>query len=387
MLIGLLADNLARLGQLLDEPCGQLLFLVRLVALLLGVEDSGLKFCLSGQRDVLLVGTVEHTHLVAVADEFAGCTVDVVQRHLAAKLLGELQLDILRDEGLSRQEVAHALVDKITVAVVVTLLVVALGSSELQALGPVKLGLREAMLAHTLRLGHGSSQSAQNVVRLAAYRHGESLLGTAYEEVAGASRGTHVRRVGLLAQFAETYTQHRTNQTVHVVAAQVLLVVLPLVGRGVTLHVQVNHDGRLLLVLLYGDNHPLIVGNGIVDALGRMLRHGNLREKRLHLLLNLVDVDVAYYNDGLQVGAIPLLVVVAQVLIGKVVDNLHRADGQAVLILGTLVDGGHGVLHQPLHGHAGTAIAPLLVYHATLLVYLLVFEQDVVAPVVEHEQT
>ena len=147
------------------------------------------------------------------------------------------------------------------------------------------------------------------------------------------------------------------------------------------------HDDGLFLILLDGDNHLVIVGHGVIDALSRIHRLGNQREKSLDFLLHLIDVNVAYHHDGLQVGTIPLLIVVAQVLIRKVVDDVHRTDGQTVLILGALVDGGHGVLHQPLHGHAGTTGAPLLVNDTTLLVNLLVFQQDVVAPVVEHQQT
>ena len=277
--------------------------------------------------------------------------------------------------------------DEVRVAAVVAFLIVAFGSRHGQFLGTGELTLREAVLTHTLSLGNSSSQTTEDVVLLTADGHRESLLGTADEEGAAASRSTHERRIGQLAQLAETDIQHRAYETIHIVGTNILLVVLLVVRGGVALHIEVGHDDGLLLVLLNGDNHLVIVGHGIIDALCRIHRLGNLREEGLDFLFYLVDINVAHHHDSLQVRAIPLLIVVAQVLIREVVDNVHRTDGQTVLILRALVDGRHGVLHQSLHGHAGTARAPLLMNDTTLLVNLLVLQQNVVAPVVQHQQT
>ena len=147
-----------------------------------------------------------------------------------------------------------------------------------------------------------------------------------------------------------------------------------------------EHDG-LFAILLDIDNHLLIVVHRIVFALGSILRHRDGREEFLDFLLHLIHIDVAHHNDGLQVRAIPLVIVVAQVLVGKVIDDIHRTDGHAVLILGALIHLGHGLLHQPLYGTSGTALAPLFMNHAALLVNFLVFQQQVVAPVMQNEQT
>ena len=125
----------------------------------------------------------------------------------------------------------------------------------------------------------------------------------------------------------------------------------------------------------------------IVDTLGRVLGRRYLTEKPLHLSLHAVYIEVANHHNGLQVRAVPLVIVVAQVLISKVVHHVHTADGHAVLVLGATVDTRHDVLHKPLHGHARAAVAPLLVDNATFLVHLTVFTQYIVAPGVEDEQT
>ena len=189
------------------------------------------------------------------------------------------------------------------------------------------------MLTGAFSLGHGSLKTAQDAVLLAADGHGEGLLGTADEEGTGTAGGAEEGWVGLLAHLAKTAVEHGAYEVVYVVGANILLVVLLAVGRGIVLHIEMGHDDGLLLVLLDVDYHALVVGHGVVDALGRVDGLGNLREECLDFLFYLVDVDVAHDDDGLQVGAIPLVVVVAQVLVGEVVDDIHGADGQAVFVL------------------------------------------------------
>ena len=203
----------------------------------------------------------------------------------------------------------------------------------------------------------------------------------------GTRSSTHEGRISLLAQLAQPSVQHGADESIDIIITQVFLVVLRMVRSGITLHIDMNHRDRLFLVLLDIDNHLVVVGNGVVDALGRVHRLGNLREERLHLPLHLVNVNIAYYHNGLQVGTIPFLVIVAQVLIGEMIHDIHRADGQTVLILRPFIDIRQRVFLQALHSHSCTSCAPFLVNDTTLLVYLLILQQDVMAPVVEHQQT
>ena len=192
---------------------------------------------------------------------------------------------------------------------------------------------------------------------------------------------------GLQLLLRQTLVEHHAHQPVHVFVSQVLHVVLLVVRRGVALLIQVTQHHGLLLVALYVHNHRVVVVHGEVFAGSGILRHGDGRKQLLDFLLHLVHVHVTHHDDGLQVRTVPLVVVVAQVVIGEVVHDVHRTDGQAVLILRTLIDFWHGLLHQSADGLAGPACAPFLMNHATLLVYLLVLQQQVVAPVVQDEQT
>ena len=242
------------------------------------------------------------------------------------------------------------------------------------------------MLAGTLGSPHGRDKSAEDIVLLATQAEREGILGAAHKEGAGPSRGTHEGCVGLLAYLAQAVVEHVADEVVHITAPEVGHRVLLAVGRGVAFHVEVRQHDGLLLVFLDGDNHRVVVGHGVVHPLGPVLGQGDGAEEALDFLLHLVHIDVAHHDHGLQVGPVPFLVVVAQVLVGEVVYHVHRPDGHAVLILRSLVDGGQGILLHALHGHASPAGAPFLMDHATLLVDLGILEQDVVAPVVKHEE-
>ena len=152
--------------------------------------------------------------------------------------------------------------------------------------------------------------------------------------------------------------------------------------RVVLVHEQELHY-LLLLVRRDGDERFLVVGHGEVRAGCGGFGHTDGAEHFLYLALDAVGVNVAHHNDALQVGAVPLLVVVAQGLVGEVVHHLHGADGQAVGILAVFEEHGeHFFVHAHHGSHAG---APLLVDDAALLVNLLRVEGQGVGPVVQDE--
>ena len=167
--------------------------------------------------------------------------------------------------------------------------------------------------------------------------------------------------------------------------AQVLCgVLLVLRPQGLVLLHQ-GHDGHGLLGVVVG-NHDglLVVVHAVVDALGGILGHGDGREHLLYLCLGAVHVDVAHHDDGLQVGAVPLVVIVAQNLVGEVVHHRHQTDGHAVA--GTTVGHQCGQLAVQYTHLCRIALAPLLVDDATLLVNLLLIQGEVATPVVQDQQ-
>ena len=132
-----------------------------------------------------------------------------------------------------------------------------------------------------------------------------------------------------------------------------------------------GHDG--LVVVLYGD----------VDALSSSHGGGDIGEEALDGGLDLVYIDVPDDDQRLLVGAVPLLVVVAQHLVGEVTDDVHLTDRHALAVLVAR----EGELEEALLIARVPAItaAPLLLDDAALGVDLLVLEAEAIAPVVEDE--
>ena len=277
--------------------------------------------------------------------------------------------------------------DIFRVTTVVTLTELTLVVIQFQTFGNIQFCLRKSMLADAFCHTNSSNQTTKDIILPTAYRQRERLLHTAEEEGRGTSCSTLVRRKSLLAQLGQTVVDHGTYQVVDITATQIFLVVLLCIRRDITLLIEMTQHHRLFLILLNVNDHLVVIADGIVFALGRILGSWNLREELLDFLLHLVNVHIAHNDDGLQVGTIPLMVVVAQVLIREVVDDIHRTDRHAVFILRTLIDLRHRLLHQSLHGTSGTSCTPFFMNHATLLVNLLVIQQQIVAPVIENKQT
>ena len=143
---------------------------------------------------------------------------------------------------------------------------------------------------------------------------------------------------------------------------------------------------KLLLNVLFNHyDRLLVIGNGIGLNLGGIgTGSGDVLEHFLNLGFGVVHVNVADDDQCLVVGAIPLVVVVTQHLIGEVVHDIHRADHIALGILRA----GEQVLQLAVaHAFVGIAAqSPLLVDDTALLVNFLVGEQQAVAPIFEHEQ-
>ena len=167
--------------------------------------------------------------------------------------------------------------------------------------------------------------------------------------------------------------------------AQVLHTILLVLGPQGLVLLHQGHDGHGLFGVLVGNNYWLcIVVHTVVDTLGRILGHGNGREHFLYLSLYIICINITYHDDCLQVGTIPLVVIVAQSLIGEIVHHRHQTDGHTVT--GTAV-GHQGGQLAVKYTHLGRiALTPFLVDNATLLVYLLLIQSEVTTPVVQDQQ-
>ncbi len=84
--------------------------------------------------------------------------------------------------------------------------------------------------------------------------------------------------------------------------------------------------------MTYGVDGALVVADREVHTLCRIFGHLDVRKHLFDFILNTVCVYVADHNYALLVRTIPPLVIVAQCLVWKVVNNLHCAYRQAVAV-------------------------------------------------------
>ena len=100
--------------------------------------------------------------------------------------------------------------------------------------------------------------------------------------------------------------------------------------------------------------------------------------------LHVVHVEVADHDDRLQVGAVPLMIEVQDLLALEAVDDLVGADHRPLRLLGALVD--ESVLEIVDARARVVAQAPFFADHAPLVVQRLLLAGDVAGPVVQHQQ-
>ena len=214
----------------------------------------------------------------------------------------------------------------------------------------------------------------------------ESILCLRHKESSITEGCTHERRILLLKDFTDALAEHARHRATRDKMDEIKRAVLQLAWKGFRLPHEVDGVGALLLVLVDGNDRLCIVGHRIVLELGCIgSRWLDVSKRLLYLLLHLIEVEVTYNDNGLQVWTIPLAVVATQRLVGEVHHDVHRTDRQTMSVLAVRIYHRQRLL---IHAHHGrTAITPFLVDDTTLLINLLVIEQEVVAPVVKDEQT
>ena len=109
-----------------------------------------------------------------------------------------------------------------------------------------------------------------------------------------------------------------------------------------------------------------------------------MNEDGLDLLLHLIYVDIAYYDDTLQIGAIPFLVEIAECLWLEIVDDGCVADDIPFRILGVAVE--NGQRFGPNTSVGVGPCSPFLTDDPSFFVDFIGFHGDESRPVVEDEQ-
>ena len=387
LLAGNLLDNLASLRHLGDE--GLVLHVVHVGFNLCGTSvGNGLFETLHSRiygAFLLLVHVHHHEVRVIGRQHLLHQGVDILQRNHGRHLLHHLVVHVDRRDGLLVQEVLGIILTELVVVTLVLIRVRLLQTTQVVLLVALILGGSEAELSGTATLYH---QRLQGCFCLAFLRQGvevESVLGLREQIAAIGGRALHERAVGLLGQFRQTVVEHTNDSILHEVDDKVCHVTLDILGNGVALDHHIHNAILHFLVLVYHIDRLGIVGHGLGNDGSGILGHLDGREERLDLLLHFVDVEVADDDDGLVVGTVPLLIVVAQHFRLEVVDNLHQTDRHTMTVLRTRIQ-----LRQIAFQHTGhgrCAQAPLLVDNATFLINLCRLQQQTVGPVVQDEQT
>ena len=214
---------------------------------------------------------------------------------------------------------------------------------------------------------------------------GACILSLSYDIISDFERSTGEGRIGLLRDVAEALVDHRRDDGVDVVLERPHNGGTYVTRGDVTL---VGDDEGVLCSFLVGDDTDdglVVVLYGDVDTLSSVHWRGDICEDLLELRLYIVDVYVTDDDDRLEVGAVPLLVVVTQHLIGEVADDVHLPDGEALAVL--VAREGHTEELLRVSHISVVAAAPFFFDDSTLSVDFLVFEADEATPVVEDEDT
>ena len=141
---------------------------------------------------------------------------------------------------------------------------------------------------------------------------------------------------------------------------------------------------RSLFVRSHGDQRHVIVGHFKQRARSRVYRCRDVGKNPFDGCFYLVDIDVAYNDDRLQVGAVPFVIIIAQFIRFEIVDHVDCADRHPVGITAVRID--FRKLLFPYAGLCVLACAPFLADHAAFLVDRRIGKRDEARPVMQDQQ-
>ena len=346
----LLALDAAFLGQ--SGHDGLVLHIVNVCLHLVGTSggNSLAQSVLGGVGVTLfLVEQGEHHHVsVGGRHQLFHVLVDGFQRNGWNNLLEHHILIVERWDRCLVEEVAHILIDKLAAVALVFVAVDLVERAQVVGLRALILCSGEAELSGATALAQQHLQCLFQSAVLGNGAQGKCLNSLREQVVAVFGLSAHVRTVRILGQLSQTGVEHAHGTAGQVVRDEIHHRVLQRVGESLVLEHQLNDILLLLLVLLNHVDSLGIVGHHFLHHRCRVLGHLDVAEDIFDLLLNQVDIHVAHHHDGLVVGAVPLLVVVAQSLGLEVVDNLHQSDRHAVTVFAVGIELGQTTLKHTL---------------------------------------
>ena len=288
-----------------------------------------------GAAGLLVVhGCYEYGGILLLGQHLLERLVDCGYRQIGSHLVHCVVLKFNAGDGFGIKEVAYIFLD---VAAVFALFAFVEGRFQLLQVvgaGTFIFRLGKAETAGTFQFRQNGLKGCLDAVSLAGSIHAQCFFGLAQEVVTIRAAGTDEGRCGRLAQFVQTCGQHVGSHVKHIFAQHIHHVTLDGVGCSILLEEEHQHRFVNLLVLADVYQRLFVVGDGIIRAFGRIDRCGYVGPGSLDFALNLVHIHIAYDDDSLQIGTIPFVIVVADAVVGEVVNHLQRTDRHTVGILG-----------------------------------------------------
>ena len=300
-------------------------------------------------------------------------------------LLHHLPLHLDTGHRLSTEEVTLYFTNDGTVLLLVALVVGILHATEDVGLHTLNLTVGEAELNSRKQDAHGCIEAilpfvlAENDVEFKAF------LSLADDVLAKFCTSLHKRRIGFLREFSQALIEGHGDDVLEDAGHIANLRKLDGIGQWVGL----VHDSKDVVVLLgvagYGHQRLLVVLYGEIHTFSLVLGIVDISPKGLNLLLYNIDIYIANDEYTLQVRTIPLVIVVAQLVVCKVINHRHQTNGQALSIA---IAGDKLRKDGFVHTECGTGTCtPLFMNHTALLVNLVTIEGEVTTPIVKDEQT
>ena len=358
-----------------------------ILAVLEDVED----FLLGGHVDAVLLGGGEVEDEVLVGDPGLNHGVALVEGDFGEEFLGIFPFLADAGAGFVLEVVVGVLVgEAVGLSFVLFLGHLGVVAEEFFFLA-LEFGQQEAVVGHLLDGLEEGFGGLVDAVLLGSGAEGEDVDFTA-EEAAVAAAGIHHGGGGFLGELVEALVDHHADEAadehgaVGADGAVDTFLVFPVEGEAGVGGLLVGGDadegfdvvGDLIaLALQLLGAEELVAAEGVFD----LLLHG-LGAFEAGIL---VVVHVANDDDGLQVGAVPVVEEVDDGLALEVHDDFFLTDGETVGIEGAFEHDGPGLLAETVA--VADATAPLLVDDAALFLNLLLVEEDVAGPAVEDFDT
>ena len=191
-------------------------------------------------------------------------------------------------------------------------------------------------------------------------------------------------RVGALYEFCETALRHIVDEVLDFLRGEVLDGVFERVGPNVALEIDGDCVAGLLLVFLAYVDGFVVVWNGVINERGRTGGVGEVGEVLLYLGFYLGNVDVANYDNRLMVRMVPSLVIIFEVLVGEVVNDVHKTDWHTTAVFAAGEEGLDAALHHSVPRSG--AHTPFAVDDSALVVDFGVGKGERAAPIAEYHQ-